>query len=388
LPVADFCRQSTHTCNMFTLNRVPLPFMRIGKDFPIFKGIKSMKKFISREQVRLYLIMTLIFSAFVLLNEFINYRETFGTRVVNNTWLLVFVIVNNFILFEFTIPFLTRSWKRMLMIPVFLFFYLILYSYGFYLWRGLGILIHYYTAIGTFKSLSKALEFLSSYSIGSVFIFGIIRHIYHYNKLKQSAQQLRIEKQEAELNYLKSQTNPHFLFNTLNNIYSLSRDKSDLAPESILRLSKILRFMLYETGGAYIAIEQELKIISDYIALEKLRYDESLQVNFNYDIEDMKQAIPPLLLIPLVENAFKHGVSETRQRPYVDIHLSVRQRQLNFTVKNSTESFAGEKTVKESIGLANLRRQLELLYTDYSLIVQQGESDFTALLKINLSSHV
>jgi len=98
----------------------------------------------------------------------------------------------------------------------------------------------------------------------------------------------------------------------------LARDKSDLAPESILRLSKILRFMLYETGGEFIAIEQELKIITDYIALEKLRYDDSLRVNLNYDIEDMKQALPPLLLIPLVENAFKHGVSETRSK-----HLSI-----------------------------------------------------------------
>lgn len=145
--------------------------------------------------------------------------------------------------------------------------------------------------------------------------------------------------------------------------------------------------MLYETSGAYIAIEQEIKIITDYIALEKLRYDESLHVNFNYDIEDMKQAIPPLLLIPLVENAFKHGVSETRQDPFVDIHLSVRQRQLKFNVKNSAEAGAGGKNVKENIGLSNLRRQLELLYKDFSLSVQQGESDFTAVLSINLASH-
>jgi LytS/YehU family sensor histidine kinase len=189
------------------------------------------------------------------------------------------------------------------------------------------------------------------------------------------------------LNYLKSQTNPHFLFNTLNNIYSLARDKSDLAPESILRLSKILRYMLYETGGAYIAIEQELKIINDYIELEKLRYDESLHINFNHDIEDLKQAIPPLLLIPLAENAFKHGVSETRGRPFVDIHLSIKQRQLSFTVKNSSETLPGEN-VKENIGLSNLRRQLELLYKDFNLSVQQGESVFTATLKINLASHV
>jgi LytS/YehU family sensor histidine kinase len=225
------------------------------------------------------------------------------------------------------------------------------------------------------------------YSAGSVVFFGIVRHIYNYIKLKQATQQLRIEKQEAELNYLRSQTNPHFLFNTLNNIFSLARDKSDLAPESILRLSKILRFMLYETGGKYIAIEQELKIIDDYIALEKLRYDESLQVNFNYDIEDMKQAIPPLLLIPLVENAFKHGVSETRGRPFVDIHLSVKQRQLNFIIKNSSETLVNAD-IKENIGLSNLRRQLELLYKDYELSTQQNDSVFTASLRINLASHV
>src|SRR5687768_11245460 len=257
-----------------------------------------------------------------------------------------------------------------------------LWSYGAYAWRFLGIQLGVYAGLATFKSLDAALSAQMSYSVGSVFFFGITRHVYNYIKLKQATQQLRIEKQEAELNYLRSQTNPHFLFNTLNNIYSLARDKSDLAPESILRLSKILRFMLYETSGDYISIEQELKIISDYIALEKLRYDESLRVNFNYDVEDVKQALPPLLLIPLVENAFKHGVSETRGQPYVDIHLSVKMRQLLFVVKNSTESFTGEGSVKENIGLSNLRRQLELLYTGYELSVQQGASDFTTVLKI------
>ena len=146
--------------------------------------------------------------------------------------------------------------------------------------------------------------------------------------------------------------------------------------------------MLYETNGAFIAIEQELKVISDYIALEKLRYDDSLHINFNYDIEDMKQALPPLLLIPLVENAFKHGVSETRDHPFIDIHLSVNKRQLQLFVKNSTEQFSGEPGVKENIGLSNLRRQLELLYKDFSLSVRQGESEFTSDLRINLASHV
>ena len=320
-----------------------------------------------------------------------SYPGKFFPVVFNNAWGVVYVIALNFILFEYTIPFILRRRNaiiyNVLTAILLLFIHLMLYSYGSYAWRLLGIQLHVYTALKSFPSTDQAVENQMAYSVGSVFFFGIIRHIYNYIKLKQAEQQLRIEKQAAELNYLRSQTNPHFLFNTLNNIYSLARDKSDLAPESILRLSKMLRFMLYETGGEYIAIEQELKIMNDYIALEQLRYDESLRVNFNYDIEDMKQALPPLLLIPLVENAFKHGVSETRGHPYVDIHLSVKQRQLAFFVKNSAEASA-ERSVKENIGLSNLRRQLELLYKDYNLSLQQGGSVFTAILKINLGSHV
>lgn len=115
--------------------------------------------------------------------------------------------------------------------------------------------MHIYTDLAKDSSSSLTLTAQASFGETSLFFFGIIKHIYDYRKLKEAAQRLRIEKQETELNYLKSQTNPHFLFNTLNNIYSLARDKSDLAPESILRLSKILRFVLYKPGGAYIRIE-------------------------------------------------------------------------------------------------------------------------------------
>jgi LytS/YehU family sensor histidine kinase len=102
----------------------------------------------------------------------------------------------------------------------------------------------------------------------------------------------------------------------------------------------------------------------------------------------MKQALPPLLLIPLVENAFKHGVSETRGNPFVDIHLSIRSRQLVFVVKNSSEAGSSAADVKENIGLSNLRRQLQLLFKEYDLSVQQSTSVFIATLKINLASHV
>jgi two-component system, LytTR family, sensor kinase len=343
---------------------------------------------VDRERFKVYTRIAIAFLLLMLFSDLVNNTDTFFKRAVNNTWLVAYLLVLNFILYEYVLPSIKFTWKRVLLAPFLLFAMMMLYSFGFYGWRNLGVWLNVYFSLRTHVSVYKGVEYHMPYSVLSIFFFGIVRYTYDYRQLKQTTQQLRIEKQEAELNYLKSQTNPHFLFNTLNNIYSLARDKSDLAPESILRLSKILRFMLYETGGEYIAVEQELKIIGDYVALEKLRYDESLRVNFNYDIEDMKQALPPLLLIPLVENAFKHGVSETRNHPFTDIHLSVHHRQLAFVVRNSSEASGDTSEVKENIGLSNLRRQLQLLYTDYSLAVQQEESMFTATLKINLSSHV
>ncbi|HYC85323.1 MAG TPA: histidine kinase [Chryseosolibacter sp.] len=346
-----------------------------------------MKISIDRERVKLYLLIGAAQLSLWLFGDAISNPETFLERAWNSVWLVIYLIALNFVFFEYTLPYIRLTWRRLLLAPLLLFAHLMFYSFGFYFWRSLGIALHLYFPLRVHESVYKGVQYHIGYSFFSIFFFGIIKYTYDYRKLKQVAQQLRIQKQEAELNYLKSQTNPHFLFNTLNNIYALARDKSDLAPESILRLSKILRFMLYETSGDFIAIEQELKIMNDYIALEKLRYDASLRVNFNHDIEDMKQSLPPLLLIPLVENAFKHGVSETRNEPFVDIHLAVRNRMLNFVVKNSSEPTPDE-TIRASIGLSNLRRQLELLYTEYDLNVQQANSVFTATLKINLASHV
>ena len=344
-----------------------------------------MKKLSDIKRFKLYLWLIPAFLLVNLLGDVMEDSSEFPKKVLNEAWLVCYLSVANYRLFEHTLPEL--SWKRFFRAFLLLLLYCFIYSLGLFIWRAIGVALHVYTPLGAPLTADKRIGSLIGYSIGSVLIFGIIRHIFNHIRLKQSAQQLRIESQQAELNYLKSQTNPHFLFNTLNNIYSLARDKSDLAPESILRLSKILRYMLYETSDPYIAIEQDLKVIEDYLALEKLRYDASLRINFNYDLEDLKQSLPPLLLIPLVENAFKHGVSETREEPFVDIHLSIKNRQLFFIVRNSTGDPASNDKAKENIGLSNLRRQLELLYSDYNLEVQQGDFVFTATLKINLASH-
>lgn len=345
-----------------------------------------MKKIPRLKKYELYIWLAPAFLVLNLLRDIVEGASDFPYRAVNETWLACYVTVINYRFFEHSLP--GMSLKRFFRSFLLVVLYFFAYSLGFFLWRQLGVALHIFTVLNKDLTVEKRIGALVGYSLSAVMFFGIIRHIFNHIKLKQSAQELRIASQQAELNYLRSQTNPHFLFNTLNNIYSLARDKSDLAPESILRLSKILRYMLYETSAPYTAIEQDLKIIDDYIALEKLRYDDSLHINFSHDLEDRKQGIPPLLLIPLVENAFKHGVSETRDRPFVNVYLSVKNRTLVFTVENSTGEPTENNVVKESIGLSNLRRQLELLYTDYSLDIQPGNFTFKATLKINLASHV
>ena len=349
-----------------------------------------MKKVKKRESIRFYLVLGAIYFVIWITVEVSGYHDTLFPRLINNTWRIIYVIGLNYLLYEYLLPYIFLKRKNILYNIlsgiVITFLFLMLCSFGLYTWRSIGIDLNFYTIFPPFNTRRITMQALAGYSMGSVLFFGVARHFYYYFKLKQAASQLRIEKQHAELSYLKSQTNPHFLFNTLNNIYSLTRDKSDLAPESVLRLSKMLRFMLYETSGEFIALEEEIKIITDYIELEKLRYDESLQVTFNTDVENMKQSLPPLLLVPLVENAFKHGVSETRKIPFVNIHLSVKNKILLFDIKNSVDE--AWEIAKEKIGLSNLRRQLELQYKDYNLTLNKNGSVFTVSLKINLSSHV
>ena len=251
-----------------------------------------MKLQINKERITFFLWTTSAYLLLWLIVDLAQHPESFFQYAVNEIWRAVYILLVMFLFFEYTIPRLNKKNKirsiSLLAIQIFLF------SFGLYAWRYLGIQLHLYTEFASYSSCKEGVGDQFGASIFAILFFGVVRHFYNYRKLRLDAQQLKIDKQEAELNYLKSQTNPHFLFKTLNNIYSLARDKSDLAPESILRLSKILRFMLYETNSQFIAIEQELKIINDYIALEKLRYDKSLNVNFNYNVEDMKQSIPPL----------------------------------------------------------------------------------------------
>ncbi|HEX8316037.1 MAG TPA: sensor histidine kinase [Flavisolibacter sp.] len=177
---------------------------------------------------------------------------------------------------------------------------------------------------------------------------------------RQTVQQLQLAKDnlQLEFNFLKSQVNPHFLFNTLNNIYSLVvAERKDQAAATIARLSGFMRYALYETGDEKIAMEKEIQLLKDYIELEKLRLNET-EVIFNYRSDSNNYTIPPLLLMPAIENAFKYSVDKKGSRIVIDINIS--QGELSVSIQNNFDPHRNNKT--GGIGLQNMQRRLQHYY--------------------------
>lgn len=202
-------------------------------------------------------------------------------------------------------------------------------------------------------------------------------------KSREREQQLVQEKLQSELQFLRAQTNPHFLFNTLNNIYAMARRESPQTAALVIRLSKLLRFMLYECSKPAIPLADELKVMHDLIELEKLRYGKRLEIQFEEELDHPNQPIAPLLLLPFVENAFKHGASENRFLTKIQICLQLQNKNLSFYIKNDKEP--GESSNGEGLGLQNVRRQLELLYPNaYQLEIANQPDHFSIKLKLNL----
>ena len=198
--------------------------------------------------------------------------------------------------------------------------------------------------------------------------------------------QMEREKIAAELSFLKSQVNPHFLFNSLNCIYALSEQKSAKAGNAILLLSNLMRYMLYGTNNGKTEISKEVDCIEDYIQLQRLRISLRDSINIHLEIagRDLKVFIEPLILIPFIENAFKHGVSYN-QKSEVSIKLYITIDAVELQVRNTKKVFVGENpsSTDSGIGLANIKRRLDLLYPSrHSLMIHDDKDYFTVELKI------
>lgn len=204
-------------------------------------------------------------------------------------------------------------------------------------------------------------------------------------KENQRLKEKETENLKTELSFLRSQVSPHFMFNVLNNMVALARKKSDLLEPSLIKLSSLLRYMLYETDEEKVLVEKEVEYLQSYIDLQQQRFGRHVKINANFQKIDAGYSVEPMLLIPFVENAFKHGTGFIADAE-INIRLTLSKGHLLFSVKNRYLDTANEVKDKTSgIGLSNVKRRLNLLYRDnHSLQIDKQDGWFTALLQLNL----
>jgi LytS/YehU family sensor histidine kinase len=206
--------------------------------------------------------------------------------------------------------------------------------------------------------------------------------------LKQRAwMQTRQEQATAELQLLKAQVHPHFLFNTLNNIYSFSMDDSPETPGLILKLSSLVNYMLYDCKTEEVRLEKEIEIMKNYIDLEKTRYGNKLDIEWNVDGNTKGRFIAPLLMLPFLENAFKHGTSEQIEKSWIGVDISVKQGNLRFSITNSKNEYVPYR--HNGIGIENVKKRLEFIYPDcYQLKLSDEVCFFEVTMLIKLTNKV
>jgi two-component system, LytTR family, sensor kinase len=244
--------------------------------------------------------------------------------------------------------------------------------------------------------LNEHVLFLPKITLGAVQVHliaavgAMIYFIDKWNEQKHRAEVLEKEKLAAELALLTSQVQPHFIFNTLNNIYMLSMKGSNQTSDMVYRLSSLLSYMLYDSKQETIELEKEIEYIKNYINLEKIRYGERLDVQMNVYKNLKGIAIPPLLFLPLVENAFKHGASNAVVNSWIHIDVAVKMNILTFKVENSIADERKESNgFGNGLGMENLRKRLEILYPNrFEMKALKEDNAFLSVVKIELDTPI
>lgn len=225
------------------------------------------------------------------------------------------------------------------------------------------------------KNMSPAsidIVFLLTSLLMVIFFASGVKMLLHWKKSREDYQKLMREKVETELKFLKTQLNPHFLFNTLNNLYFLATIKSDKAPEAILALSKVLDYVLKEGKSTFVSLERELKHLENYVALELLRYEDRVDLKIDVSGPVEKHSIGPMILITLMENAFKHGVMPVVGKSWINLSVKCDDAKVIITINNARKKSSNG----HGIGLKNLSNQLEHLYGDkFQLLLGTDHAD-------------
>ncbi|MET3128219.1 sensor histidine kinase YesM [Arcicella rosea] len=239
---------------------------------------------------------------------------------------------------------------------------------------------------GTYKPLiflpKILIEFVNLYLIVS--LYGMFFFVRSWYRQQQALQELKQEKIAAELELLKSQVQPHFIFNMLNNIYAGAFKNSPETAQQILKLSNLIEYSLYDSKKEKVPLQEELDYISNYVDLQKIRIGDRLDVSFNIFDNISGFQIPPLLLLPIIENCFKHGVNKSITQAWIRMDISAKERTITFKIENSIEPENDTKlTQNGGLGLKNVKRRLELLYPNtHEFDIYREENSCLVVLKI------
>lgn len=225
------------------------------------------------------------------------------------------------------------------------------------------------------------------YIYTTVGIFFTIRLVKHLLKIQESKSQLEKQNLESELALLRTQVNPHFLFNTLNNINTLVKKDPEKASKSIIKLSDIMRYMLFDAQHEKVLLASELEYLESYIDLQRIRLEDEDYINYAVEGNPRGIEIPPMLFIPFVENIFKHG-SKTQKKPAFHIHIKITAYAIIFVAENPVKSQNEHSPYGHGIGIQNVKRRLELLYPDRHILeIHENNAIFKVKLRINIHAH-
>ena len=206
---------------------------------------------------------------------------------------------------------------------------------------------------------------------------------------ERDSKELQSQNLASELNFLKSQINPHFLFNTLNNLYALSLKKSDQAPKTVLMLSEMMRYMLYECNVERVFLQKEINYIKNYLELEKIRLGGNFDIDFQVEGEALELTIAPLMFIPFIENSFKHGVNNLLSNGFVHILLKIQNGEVSMRIANNkgtTLNNGSKEKQSGGIGLINIKRRLKLIYPEkHQLSFKETDGEYAVQLNIQLN---
>lgn len=237
----------------------------------------------------------------------------------------------------------------------------------------------YYASIHFPRVLSVLWGFMTF-----IIFTGMIKFTSDWFRIENEKKQLENEKLTAELNYLKAQINPHFLFNTLHNLNFLVQGKRKEAPQIIIRLSNIMRYMIYDANHALVPITKEIQYMQDYIELERIRLNKPFDITFITSGDYEQTQIAPLILFTFLENAFKHGVSDTTKNCWINVELLQEGNTLTYAVSNSNIK-TKSSTKRSGFGLDNLRKRLNLHYPEkHELLISESERSYDIVLILTL----